>query len=166
MKKQTRKIKLQTLLLLALLTLSSAAVLITSAGAQGTATMQSWPFIGAVPINGIGYYKSRGVFETVNCPSGLARVIPCHQVVADGGCRILPDINCASIITRTVLYELVVTYGGETIHPAVDSPTHIIGAALNESVPDYDRCTKVVAGDAAARSCSAIPDYLIVFDMG
>ncbi|MCW4021850.1 MAG: PQQ-binding-like beta-propeller repeat protein [Candidatus Bathyarchaeota archaeon] len=48
MKKQSKKIKFQTVLLLALLTFSSIA-LISSAGAQGAATMQSWPFIGAVP---------------------------------------------------------------------------------------------------------------------
>ncbi len=49
MKKQTIKIKFQTFLLLALLTLSSVALLLSSAGAQETVTAQSHPFIGVVP---------------------------------------------------------------------------------------------------------------------
>ncbi|WNZ29797.1 MAG: PQQ-binding-like beta-propeller repeat protein [Candidatus Bathyarchaeota archaeon] len=49
MEKQTRKIKIHSVLLLAILTISSIAVFLSSAIAQETPTMQSYPFIGAVP---------------------------------------------------------------------------------------------------------------------
>ena len=49
MEKQTKKIKLHTIAMLALLTLSSFVVIFSSAVAQETVTKQSYPFIGVVP---------------------------------------------------------------------------------------------------------------------